>query len=133
MFSTSTIPVKAFVSVVEPSNKSLTPTHIVCSICSPVQSHDILEYDNYVVPVIHEHKFLHEDIEWASNCGCGCWLVLMSLIIIHRWQYTPTDEELDNVREIFGEFTIPENFVATVTPYSEGAKINNRAGKQSQG
>lgn len=53
---------------------------------------------------------------------------LMSLIV-HRWQYTPTDEELDKVRERFGELTIPENFVATVTPYSEGAKINNRAGK----
>ena len=46
-----------------------------------------------------------------------------------RWQFTPTAEELDNVIETFGDLTLPENFVATVTPYSEGARINNRAGK----
>ena len=50
-------------------------------------------------------------------------------MLVHRWQYTPTQEELDSVQGTFGDLAIPDNFVATVTPYSEGAKVNNRAGK----
>ena len=46
-----------------------------------------------------------------------------------RWQFSPTPEELDDVAQRFGDLTVAENFVATVTPYSEGAPINNRAGR----
>ena len=46
-----------------------------------------------------------------------------------RWQFTPTPDELDDIVQKFGNLTVAENFVATVTPYSEGAPVNNRAGR----
>ena len=45
-----------------------------------------------------------------------------------RWQFTPSQEEVEHVKEMFGDLTIPENFVSTVTPFSHDAMINHRAG-----
>ena len=36
---------------------------------------------------------------------------------------------MDEVMDKFGDMDIPDNFVAIVTPYSQGLKVNQEAGE----
>ena len=47
----------------------------------------------------------------------------------YRWQFTPTPTEVEQVIDKFGTMDIPDNFVATVSPYSQGAKVKHGAGE----
>jgi hypothetical protein len=47
-------------------------------------------------------------------------------IILYRWDFAPTNEEKDFVRQKFGNnFLVPENFTQTVVPFEPNSQNNS--------